>query len=284
MTDTGSLRGGAGEVAFEARVVTPTRECPIVASVEDRRSVAGEEMRLLRAALQRISKAGGQSCVAVTSALPGEGKSTVALGLAAVLARAGRRVLLVEADLRRPTISEILGLAPAPGLDEWLTADLTRIPVRRMGPGGFFLLVAGGRQVKNPEGLGTPAMEALLGGARRDFDFVLLDTPPVLSVADTTLLQDLLDGLLVVVRSRVTRRDAIVEAVRRFDPGKILGMVLNDHRDYRQSYSSYAYRGYGMTYGSSPTSGGSVPSDPRSPVPPHSPAAPRQSRRTLPRP
>jgi capsular exopolysaccharide synthesis family protein len=277
MKDRGDLRAAVEVDLIEDGTIVPTRECSILASVNDSRSVAGEEIRLLRAKLQRICKARALSCIALSSALPGEGKSTVAVGLAAALAREAKgRVLLVEADLRRPTISEALGLAPAPGLSEWLNDGLSRIPVRRIGHGGFFLLVAGQAPLSRPEALGTPAMEALLRAARRDFDFVLVDTPPVLSVADTILLQDLLDGFILVVRSRLTPRDAIVEAVGRLDPGKVLGLVLNDHREYRHSYASYAYERYGMTYGASPWSGDRKSQASRSPVQPRAPSAPRR--------
>jgi Mrp family chromosome partitioning ATPase len=92
-------------------------------------------------------------------------------------------------------------------------------------------------------------MEALLASARRAFTFVLLDIPPVLPVADTILLQDLVDGFVVVARSRATSREAIREALGRLRGEKILGVVLNDHREYKHSYRSYGYERYGMRYG-----------------------------------
>lgn len=233
--------------------VTATRDCPIVTSLTTSGSVMGEELRLLRARVRRLSKDRGLKCLALTSALPSEGKSTVALGLAAAVAREpGKRVLLIEADLRRPTLSGRLGLPPARGMVEWLTGRLDRVPVRRVEPSGFSLIVAGQTPLEDPEILGSPTMETLLQTARGSFDFVVLDVPPVLPVADTILLQDFIDGFVFVVRSRTTPREAIIEAMGRLRSEKILGLVLNDQREYRNSYRNYAYARYGMSYAAAP--------------------------------
>lgn len=243
-----------GGVRFlDEGTVSPRRASPIMDSLRDPHSIVGEELRLLRARLRDILRDRRMSCVALTSALPGEGKSTISLGLAAACAREpGRRVLLVEADLRRPSVAATLQLPPAPGLGEWLEGNLDQVPVRRVEPGGFHLIVAGQVPLRNPETMGSPLMEALLRAARSDFDVVLLDAPPVLSVSDTILLQDLVDGYLLVARSRLSPRAALVDALGRLRSEKVMGVVLNDHQEYRHSYTRYAYERYGMTYGASP--------------------------------
>jgi capsular exopolysaccharide synthesis family protein len=247
----------SGDVRFlEDGVVQGGKDVPILEGLRNPHSVVGEELRLLRAKVHGLCQPRQLKCIAVTSALPGEGKSTISVGLAAALARGpGRRVLLVEADLRRPTISESLGLPPAPGLGEWLEGGLDQIPIRLVESGGFFILVAGQVSLERPEVLGSPLMEAVLRSARNAFDFVLVDAAPVLPVADTILLQDLVDGFLFVARSRLTPREAILEALSRIAPDKVLGVVLNDHREYKHSYKAYAYKRYGMTYGQKPESG-----------------------------
>jgi capsular exopolysaccharide synthesis family protein len=249
--------GVSGDVRFlEDGVIRARKGVPILDNLQDPHSVVGEELRLLRAKLQRLCQPRQLKCIAVTSALPGEGKSTISVGLAAALSReSGRRVLLIEADLRRPTISEALGLPPAPGVGEWLEGGLDQIPIRRIETGGFFLLVAGQVSLERPELLASPLMEAVLRSARGAFDFVLLDATPVLPVADTILLQDLVDGFLLVARSRLTPREAILEALGRLAPDKVLGVVLNDHREYKHSYRAHAYERYGMVYGQTPESG-----------------------------
>jgi protein-tyrosine kinase len=245
------LHQAGGEVTFlDEGIARQGRRAVVLECLRDPHSVVGEELRLLKARLQGLCRTRGLKVVAVGSALPGEGKSTISVGLASALAReAGQRVLLIEADLRRPTISETLGLPPAPGLSEWLNAALDQLPVRRIGAGGFSLLVAGQAALESPESVGGPLMAAALRAARHNFDFVVVDSPPVLPVADTVLLQDLLDGFLLVVRSRLTPREAVVDALGRLRRDKVLGFVLNDHREYRHSYTNYAYERYGMAYG-----------------------------------
>jgi capsular exopolysaccharide synthesis family protein len=237
----------SGVEFFLDGVVTATNAVPIVDCLRDANSVTGEELRLLRAKLRTLAQERGVKCIGLSSALPGEGKSTISLGLATALARdAGRRVLLIEADLRRPSISKTLGVPPAPGLAEWLNGSLDRIPLRVVQPGGFRLLVAGRAPLESPESVGSPLMAALLRSAREAFDYVLLDGPPVLAVSDMILVQDLVDGMLIVARSRQTPREAILDALGRLRSDKVLGLVLNDHREYRHSYQSYAYERYGM--------------------------------------
>lgn len=254
-----SVRGtkaaaSSGVRIFEDGVATAPFPAAIVESVKDAHSVAGEELRLLRARVQAFCQKANGRCIALSSALPEEGKSTVSVGLATAFAREkGRRVLLVEADLRRPSISKMIGLPPAPGLGEWLAGALDQAPVRFYQRGGFFVLAAGQIEFDNPESLGSPLMRELLRSARDSFDMVLLDAPPVLPVADTILMQDLLDGFLLVARSRQTPREAILDALGRLRSDKIVGIVLNDHREYRHSYQSYGYDRYGMTYGAKDT-------------------------------
>lgn len=230
--------------------VAPAKLVPVVQSLADPHSFVGEELRFLGAKVQDLRRHRQLACLALSSALPGDGKSTVALGLASALAREpGRRVLLIEADFRRPSITPSLGLPPAPGLGEWLNGALDYVPVRRVEPGSFFLLVAGQAEVERPESLGSPRMRALLRAARGLFDFVLLDAMPLLPVADAVLIQDMVDGFLIVVRSRQTPREALREALARLRPDRIVGVVLNDHDEYQDSYRARAYHRYGMVYG-----------------------------------
>jgi capsular exopolysaccharide synthesis family protein len=237
--------------------VSPAKVSPIIDSLGNPDSVVGEALRLLAARVLKLREERQVGCLAVTSPLPGDGKSAVALGLAGALAReADRRILLVEADLRRPSITPTLGLPPSPGLAEWLSGGLDYVPLRRVEPGGFFLLVAGQAGLERPEVLGSPRMDSLLRAGRKLFDFVLLDAVPVMPVTDTVLIQELIDGFLLVVRSRQTPRAAIQDALTRLRADKVLGVVLNDHEEYRDSYRSYAYGRYGMVEHSQETRGG----------------------------
>ncbi len=240
----------AGPAFRDEGIVSPSRPLSIVESLKDPLSIVGEEFRLLRVKVQTACEQRKIRCLAVVSALPGEGKSTVALGLAIAFAREpGRRILLAETDLRRPSISRNLGVAPFPGMGEWLNGSLEHVPLRRVEPGGFFLLGPGEAALERPEGLGSSRMDSLLRSARETFDLVILDATPILPVADVTMMQDLVDGFLIVVRSRMTPRAAIHDAMGRITSDKVIGVVLNDHREYKGSYMSYAYQGYGMEAG-----------------------------------
>jgi polysaccharide chain length determinant protein (PEP-CTERM system associated) len=239
-----------GEPAFHDEGLSTLRKVvPIIESLEDNNSVVGEELRFFAANLLETCRRLKLGCIALTSALPGEGKSTLSVGLASALAREpGRRILLVEADLRRPSLTKTLGLPPALGLTEWLNGTLDYVPVRSVEPGGFFLVLAGETGLKRPELLGSPRMDALLRAGRRLFDLVLLDAVPVLPVADTVLMQDLVDGFQLVVRSRRTPTGAIHDTLAKLRSDKIMGVVFNGHQEYRASYKDYGYRRYGMAY------------------------------------
>jgi Mrp family chromosome partitioning ATPase len=238
--------------------VTAAKVSPIIESLDNPDSIIGEALRLLAARVQKLHRDRKIGCLAVSSALPAEGKTTVALGLAVALAREeNQRILLVEADLRRPALVSTLGVPPGGGLSEWLRGELPYVPVSRVEPGGFFLLSAGQRGLSRPEVLGSTRMDALLRAARRLFDLVLLDEVPIISVTDTVLIQELVDGFILVARSRQTPRDAIHEALARLRADKVLGFVLNDDDEFKGSYKAYAYRRYGMVGTPRKRSGGS---------------------------
>jgi Mrp family chromosome partitioning ATPase len=246
-----------GEPAFrDEGSITLRKVVPVIESLEDANSVVGEELRFFAANLLDTCRRLKVSCLALTSALPGEGKSTLSVGLASALAREpGRRILLVEADLRRPSFTKTLGLPPALGLCEWLNGTIDYVPVRAVESGGFFLVTAGQSRLKRPEFLGSPRMDAVLRTGRRLFDLVIVDAVPVLPVADTVLMQDLLDGFQLVVRSRRTPCGAIHDALAKLRSDKIIGVVFNGHREYRASYKDYGYRRYGMAHGTQSSRG-----------------------------
>jgi succinoglycan biosynthesis transport protein ExoP len=252
--------GLPGEAAFRNEgIVTPRKVVPIIESLEDHNSIVGEELRLFGANVVDTCRRLKMNCIGMTSALPGEGKSTLSVGLASALGREpGRRVLLVEADLRRPSLTKTLGLPPAHGLSEWLNGTLDYLPVREVEPGGFFLVTAGQTAIERPELLGSPRMDAVLKAARRLFDLVLLDVAPVLPVADTALMQDLVDGFQLVVRSRRTPKDAIHDALAKLRADRVTGVVFNGHQEYKASHKYYGYRRYGMDYGTAAPATGRV--------------------------
>ena len=203
-----------------------------------------EEFRFLAAKVAGL--AGSRfTTIGVVSAGPGEGKTTVALGLAAALARAdANRVLLLEADLRQPAVERYLGLPRSAGVSEWLTGRAKAASVRVVNPPGFAVISAGREKLARPELLGSDRMGSLIGACQLSFGFIVVDCPPLSPVADTVALQDLLDGFLLVVRARHTPRDAVARAVSRLKDGRIQGIVLNEAPEILPARYPPAYREY----------------------------------------
>lgn len=227
----------------ELSEIMPSPKDPAHQAVLSPAAPIAEEFRVLRAKVRAIGEERAFRCFGMVSAAPGEGKTTVSLGLASVMAqeRDDRRVLLVEADLRKRTIARYLGLAPAAGLSEWLQGPAAApLPIRRLGSRGPFLLAAGLSSPPNPEVLSSGRVGQLLEAARRCFDYVIVDCPPLAPVADSIMLEDLLDGFLLVVRARHAPRDAVLRALSQLTGDRILGVVFNDYHEILVRAYSYS--------------------------------------------
>jgi capsular exopolysaccharide synthesis family protein len=230
---------------FEVENVDVVPKAPLLQALRTGDSFAGEEIRLLGARVSSLVHDRGLKSLGVVSAGPGEGKSTLSLCLATTIAEGlGRRSLVLEADLRRPSLEGKLDLAPCSGLGEWLTGEADRLLVRRVGPRGLFLISAGLVPLNKPELLASARMSQLVRAARASFDLVILDCPPLVPLADAVFLQDFVDGFLFVVRARQTPRDVLRRALANLKPELILGTVLNQQREILTSYEAKAYRQY----------------------------------------
>jgi len=189
-----------------------------------------EQFRLLRTRLEDMRQTRPLKTILVTSSLPEEGKTFVALNLAAALCQRGRnQVLLLEADLRRPSCCSALGLSPVPGLAEFCATHAS-LPgfVYRVNGLDLCLLPAGERPVSAIEWLASPRMARVVTETARTFDWVLVDSAPLLPVADSVALSRHCDGILLVVSRHRALKSALPEALNRFESGKLLGLVLND--------------------------------------------------------
>lgn len=217
----------------------PSRSAPGAAVDTDPHGVVAEAFRQLRTNLQFVGMQaedqGVARILAVTSSRPGEGKSTVSVDLAATLAETGARVLLIDADLRRPAIADRLGLEASAGLT---TVLLGRAPVadlvQEWGTGGLHVLASGPVPPNPSELLGSPAMRRLLERLRDDYDHIVVDTAPVLPVADAAILSRSVDGLLVLANVKRVRRAQLSETLRSLAhvEATVLGVVLNQvHRE-----------------------------------------------------
>ncbi|RZU34455.1 polysaccharide biosynthesis tyrosine autokinase [Blastococcus saxobsidens] len=210
-------------------------------------SPAAESFRQLRTNLEflRVGEGGvldeGRAQVlAVTSALSGEGKSTVSVNLAATLAETGARVLLVDADLRRPAVAGVLGIEGGVGLTTVLAgqADVEDV-VQEWGPVGLHVLPSGAVPPNPAELLSSPAMRALMARLRGTYQYVVVDTTPVLPVADATVLSRVVDGMIVVANARRVRRRQVGQTLAGLAQvsARVLGVVLNQVRRDEEAYS-----------------------------------------------
>jgi len=175
-----------------------------------------------------------QQCnvVGVTSAGSGEGKSTTALNLSYALAEAGKNVLLIEGDMRLPTISRQLTLRPSPGLSNVLAGlNSVRDALQESGLHKRLQVISSGDIPPNPsELLGAQSCGILIEVLSSDYDFIILDLPPVTEVADALVASKLTDGMLMVVRKNYANKHALANAIHqlKYVDAKILGIVLTD--------------------------------------------------------
>jgi capsular exopolysaccharide synthesis family protein len=179
--------------------------------------------------------------VLITSPLPHEGKSTIALNLAITLAEEGkRRVLLLEGDLQRPGLSRELGFEDRPGVAECLENDADpRSFIRRIEPFGFYFL-PGGKARGNPsELLHRPALQAAITTLSPHFDWILIDSPPVAPLTDTLSLKNQADATLLLARAGVTPTRAVDEALNLLGRKHVFGIILNAVEGLEQIYKKY---------------------------------------------
>jgi succinoglycan biosynthesis transport protein ExoP len=223
----------------------PKLDCNILDSPSSR---LAESYRALRTALLFSNGDVPPKVILVTSALPQEGKTTVSLNSAIALAYQGAKVLLIDADLRRPELHSCLGVRAEPGLSELLSDEAT-LPVQAGAcpkVPNLFLLPAGHRRPSPAEVLGSVRMRNLLNGCRERFDFVVIDTPPVLAVTDAVVLSKSADAVLLVVRSAQTSEQSLLRArdlLLRVN-ARIAGVLVNRANLHSSDYyDSYGYLG-----------------------------------------
>ena len=182
--------------------------------------------------------------VLLTSAIPGEGKTFVTANLGITLARQkGKKILLVDGDLRQGTLARLLGARPEPGLVEYLRGQAALEEIVQRGPvGDLYFISAGGVTDHAAELLRGNALRMAMSQLTKVFDWILVDSPPALPVSDVSALGLVADGVLVVARAAVTDRD-LVRKVRDMFPERVLGIALNGVRR-GDVYSAYEYPSY----------------------------------------
>jgi protein-tyrosine kinase len=205
-----------------------------------------EQYRTLRSRLYHLRERMNLKSVLVTSALPQEGKSFTASNLAQVLVRQhGRRVLLVDADLRGPRLHQMLGTAPGPGLSEYLQGQNDEFSIMQRGPLDDLFFIPSGVPTGNPaELVGNGRLKLLLQRVEPLFDWIIVDSPPAVPVSDASVLAKACDGVLMVVRANVTPADIARRARMEFPDQSLIGVVLNGTDHHTAPYSRYYYEVY----------------------------------------
>ena len=211
-------------------------------------SFAAEQYQGLRLTVERLARAREVKVIAISSPAAGDGKTVTAINLAGALARGSDdRVLLIDADLRRPSIARQLGITDAEiGLADALGDGRTGVAdvVRRLDAYNLDVIPAGTPRAGISQTLRSPRLDAFLQEARRRYAYIVLDTPPLLPVFDSALLAKSVDGVLMVVSANQTPRKLLGEALNMLDASKVLGIVFNrDSRPLFGYYNAY-YREY----------------------------------------
>ena len=205
------------------------------------KSIAAEAYRSLRTNIQYSSFDKKYQTLVVTSANPGEGKTTVAGNLALVLAQGESKVLLIDCDMRRPSLHKRFRISNTYGISDLLVGK-QKFEEASYKYNDNLTILPGGKIPPNPaEMLASKAMTAFLEEMKKHFDYIVLDTPPLQAVSDAQILSTKVDGSIIVVRAGVTKKDAVNNAVSIIKKvnGNIIGTVLNGADNSRDKYYYY---------------------------------------------
>ncbi|WP_214703249.1 MULTISPECIES: CpsD/CapB family tyrosine-protein kinase [unclassified Exiguobacterium] len=212
-------------------------------TISDPKSPISEQYRTLRTNLEYTSLGTGLQTILVTSTFTGEGKSTTAGNLAVVYAQLGKRVLVVDCDMRRPTMHQIFRLDTKNGLSNVLAKRVTiDLAIQQTQLENLYVMTAGVIPPNPSELLSAPSFKEMLDQVQTQFDIIILDAPPVMQVADSRVIATEVDGTVLVVSCEASDRDEVVKARDQLTMTgtKILGLVLN-RREYRKDRNNYYY-------------------------------------------
>lgn len=208
-------------------------------------SLAAEKLRFLGVRLRHMQQTKAIKKVLVTSTIPEEGKSFVSANLAGVLARRKQKVLLIEGDLRRPTLAQQFGVSSVSGLGEWLQGNYPIVTNLYRLNGPEFWLMPAGTPPSNPlELMQSGNLSRLMGQLSTMFDWIIVDSPPLLPLADTTVWARMTDGVLLVARRGITQKAMLERGLESIKKSELLGVVMNGCTD--SNVNSY-YQAYART-------------------------------------
>ena len=222
-------------------------EKPDLITVRNPNSAGAEAFKTLRTNIQFSSVDKRAQVVCVTSAGPGEGKSTVASNLAVVMAETGKKTLLMDCDMRKPILHKLFNSSNILGLSDLLAGEVfLEKAIQNTGVENLQILTSGAKPPNPSQLLASSKIKKLIAVLRIMFDFIIIDTPPILLVTDAQLLADYTDGYLLVLSSGHVDRDAAAKAQDLLEKvnAKVLGVVLNKFETNKGGYYGY----YGKSY------------------------------------
>jgi protein-tyrosine kinase len=207
---------------------------------------AAEQFRTLRSRLYQLRSSQELHTILVTSPVPGDGKTFVASNLAhAIVRQPDRRVLIIDGDLRASRLHMQFGAPRTPGLADYLNGDADELAVLQQGPESGLFLIAGGNAATNPsELLANGRLKLLLDRVGPAFDWVIIDSPPCVPVADARVIADICDGVVLVIRAGSTPLASAQKASQELQGKNVVGVVLNTVEEDAFAYSAY----YGSDY------------------------------------
>lgn len=212
-------------------------------TIADKSSPIAEQYRTIRTNIQFASADRKIQTIVVTSSGPSEGKSTTAANIAVVFANSGQRVLLVDADMRKPTVHKTFDLTNEVGLSKVLSSNNSVLEMSRPSIVDNLSILTSGPKPPNPsELLGSTRMNQVIEEARHLYDVIIFDMPPVVTVTDAQIMASKADGTLLVVQENVTRKDALTKAKDLLEmvQAKVLGVVYNGAQNLKdQGYYYY---------------------------------------------
>lgn len=212
--------------------------------ITDKESLAAEKFRYLAVRLRQLQHSRALKKVLITSAIPREGKTMVAANLACCLARRGQKTLLVEGDLRRPALAQMFGLSKISGICEWLQGESSPANSIYQLEGLDFWILPAGSTPRNPlELMQSGKLSQLMDQLAAWFDWIIIDSPPVLPLGDTSVWARLADGILLVTRQGTTEKRQLQRGLEALESKKLIGALLNSslttaHSDYYYHYGT----------------------------------------------
>jgi capsular exopolysaccharide synthesis family protein len=205
--------------------------------------LAAEAYRALRTSIVFSAAGKAPGIILITSSLPGEGKSLTSINLAAAMAKAGKDMVLIDADMRRPSLHKIFQVEQEPGLSNFLVGEINELPCVPTVVPHLYLLPCGKIPPNPSELLGSARMEELLIKAQERFAQIIIDSPPIISVTDAAILSTKSEGVLLVIRAEEVPRKAAKKAKDQLlgVNARLLGSVLNDIPFQKHGYYYYNY-------------------------------------------